>query len=161
MKNQVFNLLTQRHNATKIFFDDYLKSIGAEIIEITNPYEAARFIYKDNLCVIYYKPTKSKFSYNNDLARHIYNYWHDEPLKKRTPNGECKEKHKALLLTENLLGDLMIDPEFVRYINTEYDEGFRLKDFYRFHYKIEDIRVAYKCILQYKKLFLKESINSN
>ena len=155
MTNQVFDLLPQKHN--KVTFEDYLKSIGTqELLDITNQYEAARFIYKDNLCIIYYKPTKSKFSYSNNLARHIHNDWQKEPLKRKTPNGKDKEKHKVLLLVEELLGDLMIDPGFVKYINDEYDSDFRIKKFYEWMYTIEDIRVAYKCILQYRRIFLNE-----
>lgn len=155
MTDQILNLLTHKENG--IIFADYLKSIGAEIRDITNPYEAARFKLKGKTCVIYYKESKGKFTYSDEFARSIHQEWKRIKKIKKAKGKANQEKIKAKTELYKILGDLKQDPEFVRYINKEFDGYFNIENLST----IEEMRIAYKCILQYRKIFLKENLVIN
>jgi 5-methylcytosine-specific restriction endonuclease McrA len=52
-------------------FDAYLDWVGAEKMPLTNPYEIARFIANEIVCVVY-RSKKGSPSYSNDEARKVH-----------------------------------------------------------------------------------------
>jgi hypothetical protein len=151
MIEQIRNLLTEERNNIK--FSHYLRSIGAEIRPATNQYEAARFVIKGKTCVIYWKESKQIFTYSDDFTYSIHEDWRKQKKKKK-PKINKSELGNALNEVKKILGNLMYDWEFVRYIKKEYDGHFSIDDIKT----IEEARVAYKCIKAYRKIFLKEEV---
>lgn len=74
--------------------------------------------------------------------------------KKRIKNDANKEMEKARQEIYKILGNLIEDRQFVSYINQEFDGYFNVERLPT----IEEARLAYKCILQYRRIFLKEEI---
>lgn len=153
MTDQILNLLTHERNG--VIFRDYLKSIGAEILKPTNQYEAARFRLKGKTCIIYFKQSKGIFTYSDDFTYSIHEDWR-KTKKKKKKKAKAKvtdnELQNAKEELNKILGNLMYDWEFVRYIKKEYDGHFSIDDIKT----IEEARIAYKCIKAYRKIFLKE-----
>lgn len=150
MTIQILNLLT--HKSNKITFEDYLKSINAVIRDATNPYEAARFYLQGKTCVIYYKQKRGIFSYSDEFARAIHEDWLRGGNIRRS-GGVNKKNDDARQKVNKLLGNLMKDREFVRYINQEFDGRFNLQIL-----GADDLKMAYRCILLYRRTYLREVI---
>lgn len=153
---QIINILDYEEH--KITFSDYLKSIGAEIREVTNIYEAARFYLKGKTCVIYYKPKKGIFSFSDEFAKSIYEEWKREKKPKKLGGKANKELDEERKKVYKILDNLKEDPEFVRFINKEFDGYFDIE-----RLLADELKTAYKCIEQYRKLFRKkekEAINN-
>lgn len=152
---QIINILDYEEH--KISFRDYLGSLGAEIREATNIYEAARFYLKGKTCVVYYKESKGRFSYSNEFSKSIHEEWKrgGKVGKILGPGKDYEELNKVKKEVYKILGDLKEDPEFVRHINKEFDGNF---DIERFHF-VNELRTAYKCIKQYRELFKKKLEN--
>jgi hypothetical protein len=151
---QILNLLTSKERCKT--FKEYLDFLKAEIKDITNPYEAARFTLRGETCVIYYKETKGRFSFSNTTAETVYLDWKlgnwIKIAKKKRKKDKISETQKAKTEIYKILGNLMEDFEFRRYMKFEFDRAFHVEDLR----SIEEARIAYKCIQQYRRVFLKE-----
>jgi len=151
MKGQIINLLEHKEN--KILFSEYLGSLDAEIKDVTNIYEAARFRLKGETCVIYYKQKRGIFSYSNDFAKSIHQEWL-RGGKVVKSGGVNKENDQLRKKVSDFLGNLKEDPEFVRYIKHEF------KNFDVNHLYGCELQPAYDAIKQYRELFLKEELTN-
>lgn len=146
-KIQVINLLI--HKQKGVMFRSYLKSIGATVLKITNRYEAARFKVQGKTCVIYYKKSKGVFSFSDEFARAVYDEW--RAGKKMERKGKEVKKGIAFAKQEirKLMAGLNKQWEFVRFMNKDWDGYFSVEGLRT----IEDARLAYKGIKQYRRLF--------
>lgn len=95
-------------------FDTYLDWIGAEKMPKTNPYEEARFIANEIVCVIY--RGKKGVSFSNEEARKVLNAFHE----KRKINVCGTKRTKFQASTKRSLFER--DGYFCFYTNTELTE---------------------------------------
>lgn len=166
MTDQVLNLLNHTRDfifkgkKIKITFEEYLKSIDAEILDVTNPYEAARFKINGKVCVIYYKRARNNFSYNDaEFVHPIHNDWErgQEWIK---DYKQSKLDNSELTKAQNELEESL---KFIK----PYSENFNIYNYLAgafdyFPFKVEklknmeQIETAKISILQYKRIFLKE-----
>lgn len=165
---QILNLLehtrdfTSKGKKIKISFEQYLESNGAEIMDVTNPYEAARFKIEGKTCVIYYKQSKGKFSYSDEeFVKPFHKDWKEgkEWVKKW---GKPKEEDLELVKARSELDEIL------KTIKSSSD-NYTIHDFLSIACDLspfktsklknmDEIEKTKVSIKQYRKIFLKEDL---